>query len=402
MSERMPLTDETRVILLLCGRFGLRQPGIKPLTQGEYHGLDQTLRSRELTPGNLLGGDAKGLLSGTGNSTLSLDRLSALLDRRDELDHTLDAWEGVGIWVLGERDHDYPLRLRERLVSARPPLLFGTGPREFLDLGGICIVGSRDSPEQAMHFSRTLGQRCGQESLTVISSDMRGVDRETVSATLDAGGRVIVALSDSLEKAVVSRRHRDALENGRLTLVTPFSPDARFSVANAMRVNRYQYALSDTAVIVETRRKGGIWSGAEENRKEGWVPAFVRVGDTMSPGNMALRNLGLFPISQQEIDDADNLNEFFVSHILKYREQRKEGRPVDGGTGTAPGAKGLLDLYSVFLTELQAMAADTPCDEAAIISHFGIEQAQARAWLKRAESEGRIKRLTRPLRFLAT
>ncbi|NUN94341.1 MAG: DNA-processing protein DprA, partial [Verrucomicrobiae bacterium] len=115
--------------------------------------------------------------------------------------------------------------------------------------------------------------RAASEDLVVISSDMRGIDREAISAALAAGGRTVCVLSDSLEKAVVSKRYREPLAAGRATLVTPFTPDTRFTVANAMRANRYQYGLSDAAIIVESRQTGGIWSGADENRKHGWVPA---------------------------------------------------------------------------------------------------------------------------------
>ena len=58
-----------------------------------------------------------------------------------------------GIWVIGERDKEYPSRLLHRLKTSRPPLLFGAGPPDLLNSGGICIVGSRNSPETALNFS---------------------------------------------------------------------------------------------------------------------------------------------------------------------------------------------------------------------------------------------------------
>ena len=67
---------------------------------------------------------------------------------------------------------------------------------EYLDQGGVCIVGSRDSSKSALNFSATLGCRCAREGMTVISSDMRGVDREAVSSVLNRSGRVVIVLSD--------------------------------------------------------------------------------------------------------------------------------------------------------------------------------------------------------------
>ena len=397
MPDLVTPTSETRATLLLCGRFGERRPGLKPLTQGEFHELDRFLDARQLSPGRLIeGGPPLSSLSGLDGNPQA-DRIPALLDRRGDLEQALGLWARNGIWVLGERDGDYPRRLRQRLVSASPPLLFGAGPREILGQGGICILGSRDSPEPALDFTKRLGARCGEEGLTVISSDMRGVDREAISSALAAGGKVIGVLSDSLEKALAAHRHREALASGRLALVTSFSPDTRFTVANAMRSYKYQYALSDAAVIVETRRKGGIWSGADENRKEGWVPAFVRAGENMSSGNMALLHLGLSPITRRDIRGPEPLGEFFTNHMTRFRKARGDA----GAGGGMAERQPLLDIYSFFLAELTVLAAHQPKSEKEIMDCFGLERAQVRKWLDRAVCEGRIEKPTGSDRYIA-
>jgi predicted Rossmann fold nucleotide-binding protein DprA/Smf involved in DNA uptake len=232
-----------------------------------------------------------------------------------------------------------------------------------------------------------LACRCAQEGLTVISSDMRGVDREAVSSALDRSGRVVIVLSDRLEKTVLAKRYRDALSEGLLAMVTPFSPNVGFSVANAIRVNRYQYALSDVAVVVETRRKGGIWSGADENRNEGWVPAFVRSEQTMSPGNLALLHLGLAPLTQQDIENVESLSDFFISHAVSHNKMNASGTAIDGKK-RAP-----LSLYALFLAEFRTITVSKSQSESEIMRHFGIEQVQARIWLERAEREGQAEKI---------
>lgn len=392
------LSTDATAILLLCGRFGERRPGIKPLTQSEYHDLDGALENQKLTPGSLLDETKRGFLKTEGAGVASPERLMTLLARSDELERALDNWTSAGIWVLSERDRDYPQRLRQRLTSARPPLLFGAGPKEPLDHGGVCIVGSRDSPKPALEFAQALGAQCAREGLSVISSDMRGVDREAISAALAKEGPVISVLSDSLEKTISQRRNRDALASGLLTLATPFSPETRFTVANAMRANKFQYALSDAAVIVETRRKGGIWSGADENRKEGWVPAFVRVGESMSQGNGALLHLGLFPIAMKDVESGDNLRDFFLSYALKHRDLGETAMTNSGMAATTNDIPPL-DLYSVFLTKFLSLAAHRPHSEEEIMNLFNIKRSQAREWLGRAVEEGRVKKYKRPVRY---
>ncbi len=381
------MSDDTRAIALLCGHFGPRRGEPKPLSPAEYHGFAGFLHSRDLGPAALLTGDAGAALASHAGDLPSTERIGALLSRDRELGTAMTRWQRAGIWVMGEGDPHYPAHLRSRLGSGGFPLLFGAGPIDRLDRGGVCIVGSRDSPQIGLEFARTLGARCARESMTVISSDMRGIDREAISAALGGGGRVISVLSDSLEKATAAKRNRAALESGSMTLVTPFSPDTRFSVSNAMRANKYQYALSDVAVVVDTRRKGGVWSGADENRNEGWVPAFVRAGERMSPGNTALLHLGAQPITLEDVRDCERLDDLFLARSRGADPARTPEPPL------------VPDLYGEFLRGLRALQADGPVSEARVMEVFAIERSQARKWLARAVSEGRAEKHGRPARY---
>ena len=217
---------------------------------------------------------------------------------------------------------------------------------------------------------------------------MRGVDREAVSASLGSSGQAIIIMSDRLEKAVLAKRYRDSLANNQLTMVTPFSPNAAFSVANAIRLNRYQYVLSDIAVIVETRRKGGVWTGADENRIEKWVPAFVRADQPMSPGNFALLHLGLQAITQQNVVNIESLSDFFISQT---RKDKNNSLPPAISKDELNPPK---DLYSFFLAEFQAIAKNSPQTETSVMEYFDIEQMQARKWLDRAVAEGSAEKVT--------
>jgi predicted Rossmann fold nucleotide-binding protein DprA/Smf involved in DNA uptake len=373
----------TKATLLLSARLGDTSAGLRPLSPSEYHHLAQWLDTRGSTFAELLRADARILL----RPYPGAERILELLTRSAEVERVLAHWGQLGIWVLGERESTFPLRLRQRLRTACLPLIFGAGRRETLDEGGLSIVGSRDSPPEAQDFARRAGARAGRDGMVVISSDMRGIDREAISAALACGGRVLCVLSDRLEKAVMSKRYREPLASGRATLVTPFTPDTRFTVANAMRANRYQYGLSDAAIIVETRQTGGIWSGADENRKHGWVPAFVRADVNASPGNNALLHLGLLPITRADIEDSPSLAQFLI--------ERATASPMPAPAlatlqRTPTSASVKHDLYAIFARELETLDRAITCSEEAVADHFGIELQQARVWLARARQEGRI------------
>ena len=373
---------DTRAILLLCGHFGARLDAARPLTPAEFHALADWLERRSSTPGALLRGDAAAVAGAGVHERVDNARLSRLLGREAELEAALARWTDQGIWVLSERDEGYPWRLRRRIRSGGFPLLFGAGPKTWLNDGGLCVVGSRDCSDAGRRFARRLGERCAEENIPVISSDMRGIDRETVTATLRREGRALNVLADSLEKAVTARRNRRPLAAGQLAMVTPFDPRSRFSVSNAMRANKYQYSLADAAVVVESRRTGGIWSGADENRREGWVPGFVRIDDDTSPGNRALLHLGLAPITSKDLESAGDLRSFFA--------RQPTARPT---------AADVPDLYGAFTDGLSTLLDPGPRTETEIMDHFGIERVQARKWLERARAEHRIVCSGRPSRY---
>lgn len=375
-------TAVARATLLLTVK--LKEGGdSRPLTRSEYHSLAAWLDVRGIPLAALLLPEARTIL----RTYPGAERILQSLSHVAEADALLEYWQSLGIWVLGERDEAFPSKLRQRLPGGCLPLLFGAGSIQLLDRGGLCVVGSRDCVEESLEFAKLAGARSAAEDIVVISSDMRGIDREVISAALAAGGRVICVLSDSFEKALTSKRYRDAIATGRATLVTPFLPDSRFAVANAMRVNRYQYGLSDAAIIVEARQSGGIWSGAEENRKHRWVPAFVRTGAEVPSANIALLHLGLLPITQNDIEQSSNLTHLLLS---RSKQCNVPQAAAEAAEPPAPPPIRRGDLYSLFMSELALLDASVCCCEESIARAFGLEVAQATAWLARARREGRL------------
>ena len=378
---------ETRATILLTTRLGEAGDDLKPLSPAEFRSAQRWLSERGISLGDLLSWDHRAAVDAMIAEGVGTALIASLLDRQDSLSRAVDHWSEAGIWVIGESDKDYPERLGHRLGTAGFPLLFGAGPREFLTTGGVYIVGSRNTSDVGLAFSKTLAARCGAEGITVISSDMRGADREAMGAASAAGGNIICVLSDSLEKAVAAKRHRQLLEQGKLTVITPFSPDTRFRVANAIRVSRYQYCLGDFAVIVETRRTGGVWLGAEENRKENWVPAFVRADDAAPLGNEALLSLGYMPLAENEVSDCDNIGAYLISRLTSSSSAPS---PATVGPVDAASDVGTM-LFNIFCEKLAVFVGQTARSPEEIQDYFGIEPEQAEAWIAQALDDGVIE-----------
>ena len=287
MSASRPGPD-AEAILLLCGRFGSeRHDAFQPLSTAEYGELAQWLAVRGARPADLLGRSGS---SGEGSGEIPLDpaRLQFLLGRGTALALALDRWSRAGLWVMARSDDDFPWRLKRRLRQAAPPLLYGAGDRALLDAGGLAIVGSRDAPPAALDFTRSLAAACAADGVAVVSGGARGVDTEALRTATQAGGVALGVLPGELLKTSLGRENRLDLHAGRLALLSAVPPEAAFEPGHAMARNRYIYALSDRAVVVDAALgQGGTWTGATENLRQAWVPLHVRP-DPGRDGNTAL------------------------------------------------------------------------------------------------------------------
>jgi len=293
----MILTPNAQAILLLCSHLGL-QPGAEyaPLTLREWNPLARKLLEAGFQPGDLLGWAVSDLMSSLGLSEEEAARLTRLRERTESLAKALDHLESLGIGVITRADMDYPLRYKERLKDSAPCVLFYAGERQLLGQPGLAVVGSRHLDEAGQACAEFVGNACGFSGLVLYSGGAKGVDTLSMRAALEARGSAVGVLADSLERAMRVPETRSALERGDLCLVTPYTPNAGFSVGAAMGRNRLIYTLADYAIVVASDAEtGGTWAGATETLKAGWVPVFVLDHPAMPEGNRRLIQRGGLP-----------------------------------------------------------------------------------------------------------
>ncbi|MGB9752296.1 MAG: DNA-processing protein DprA [Roseiflexus castenholzii] len=430
------LTPDTQAILLLCGTFGRRGSSVAPLSAAEYHALALWLHAQQRRPGDLLRPEGVVCIQSMPGAPVVQERLLALLARGGALALTVEGWSNKGLWVMSRSDPDYPQRLRARLERIAPPLLYGAGNRRLLQNGGLAIVGSRRITEDAIAFTCDIARRSAIQGIPVISGAARGVDSEAMQAALAADGAAVGVLADSLLRAAVSGKYRQALRNGNLALVTAYDPEAGFSVGNAMGRNKYIYTLSDYGLVVSASLgEGGTWDGAIECLKKQWVPLFVWSSDKAGPGNQRLCEMGAISLSQELLSKYASLHHLFndlsrasvPTSLLRESEAINEHSarmsPAKGMNTTAGNERSVHDTSSLDQATLALMPVDTngaaPAidlfpivwphlvqalrvarTEREIAQHCGIEPQQARAWLQRAVQEGLAVKLTRPTRYV--
>jgi predicted Rossmann fold nucleotide-binding protein DprA/Smf involved in DNA uptake len=158
----------------------------------------------------------------------------------------------------------------------------------------------------------------------LVSGAARGIDQAAMRGALEAGGQVIGVMADSLERAALNRAHRELLLDSKLVLISPYDPSAGFNVGHAMQRNKFIYALSDAAVVVNSDyEKGGTWAGAvEQIEKLRLVPIYVRSNGEIGKGLEALQRRGALPWPNPSTPQ--ELNEFLSQAIIDTHVSRSE------------------------------------------------------------------------------
>lgn len=299
-------TSDSLTLLLLFSQIGQEDDTHKPLTLREWNPMARRMQAANLRPADLLELPPADMKTRLDLGTEEVTRISVLLSRSERLQRSLDHYARLGIHPLTRSDSDYPERYLTRLKDSAPPVLFYAGEKALLGQPGIAVVGSRHLDEAGQECARFIGNACGISGQVLYSGGAKGVDTISMEAALEARGTAVGILADSLERAVRSRQ--EALKRGDLCLVTPYSPNAGFSVGAAMGRNRLIYCLADYAIVVASDAEtGGTWAGATETLKHGWIPVFVLEHDQMPAGNKELIQKGGLPFPHPFMDLPINL-----------------------------------------------------------------------------------------------
>ena len=296
------LTEDSKTILLLCGVFGENKSNdvVKPLVIGEYNKLISALTSRNLRPSDILDPGILVDIRDDIERICEYRRIEELLKRGVMLAFALENWLNSGIWAITRAERHYPMKLRNKFGNNSPPIIFGVGDTSIFDIDGLAVVGSRNVDIEGENYAREIGRHCAQDGISIVSGGARGVDRITTVSALAAGGTAVGVLTDGLMRSSLSSSYRDAIVDRRLLLISPFNPNARFSIGNAMARNKYVYALSSFSLIISAEmEKGGTWAGAiEELKRKNRSKVFVRAEGNIPRGNQGLLKLDAFPFPE--------------------------------------------------------------------------------------------------------
>lgn len=435
------LSKTAQATLLLTSYFSkASSDDVKPLTNGEWGRFALWLKERALNPADLLVPDPKELLNGWSDERVSPERIVQLLSRGHSLALAFEKWQRAGLWVVTRSDHEYPKRLKQRLKTDSPPVLFGCGNKDLLNSGGLAVVGSRNAGEQDLRFTDRVGAKAAAEGVAIISGGARGVDESAMLGALNHDGHVIGIMADSLLKAATSAKWRKGLMDGKVVLISPFYPEAGFSAGNAMSRNKYIYCLADSSLVIHSGLKGGTLNGAEENLKKGWVPLWVKPTSDKDAANANLvakggywcdADIDKLSISKlftrvQPLQQAQQVDEYQTDLFAQvpqddgaYESSQSnliaENLDNDNQASDIEIYKNVIqnelvnlneqqvlsfDFYQIFIAELRRLAKE-PVTVDYLLAETSLHKSQLTEWLQRATTDGLVFKLNRPIRYQA-
>ena len=437
------LSPTAQATLLLTSYFSkASNESAKPLTNSEWRRFALWLKDRSTTPADLLVTNPKTLLQGWHDARISAERIIELLSRGHSLALAMEKWQRAGLWVVTRSDPEYPRRLKQRLKTDSPPVLFGCGNKALLNAGGLAVIGSRNASEADLAFTDQVGAKAAKEGFAIVSGGARGVDETAMLGAMKQGGVVIGVMADSLLKAATSSKWRKGLMDDHAVLVSPFYPEAGFSAGNAMARNKYIYCLADSSLVIHSGKKGGTLNGAEENLKKAWVPLWVKQTTDKDAANADLVAKGgrwleadteAFKISELMCNEGGRANQmkeqmgdlfsmpaqpelFFEAESnpepesgpeevvepereIVVSESQTKIQDIPQQTAESDAApSGPIDFYQLFTSELQRLA-EKPVTVEELIESTQLHKSQLTEWLKRAVDDEQVKKLNRPVRY---
>lgn len=319
----MQYDEIMQATMLLCCYFNKNEvKNFKPLSGLEYSKLAQWLYQNKWSPADLLSQTDEILTEWDDpKGKITAERIKQLLGRGVSMSFALEKWTKQGIWVISRVSEFYPKAIKKHLGEQRPPVLFGLGNQQLLNQTSLGIVGSRSITENDELFAADKAKQAVEEGYTIISGGAKGVDQAAMRAALEHGGQSIGILADGIYTNETRRIFLNYLRQGALVLISPFFPEAGFSVGSAMARNKFIYTMSEAVIVVKSDKdKGGTWTGAKENLNKKWVPLLVR--DFAEEGNQALIQMGGIALGHQQVPYSQLLSKHAQNSEVKIVENK--------------------------------------------------------------------------------
>jgi predicted Rossmann fold nucleotide-binding protein DprA/Smf involved in DNA uptake len=289
------LTGGEYGFLLLTSSLG--NPARKPLTCAQFRELTErvkNMKSRELSRDMEISD-----FVAIGYSPNQARNILELLQDGEALNWYIMQARKQNCVPITRATASYPAIVRQRLGLDSPGCLWAKGDLSILDTPAVSLVGSRDLMEPNREFAAEVGRQAALQGLTLVSGNARGADKTAQDACLEAGGRVISVVADSLCEHKIQPNVLYLSENGF---------DEAFSSQRAISRNRVIHTLGRMVFVAQcSLERGGTWDGTTKNLRYGWSPvACYRDG---SEAACQLERMGAYLVDRRDLADFGGMPE---------------------------------------------------------------------------------------------
>lgn len=237
-------TKETSQALMLLTQTLGKEPGrgCQPLDNEEFARLEKYLDEQGKPLSALVNRGWEQVIAGFPEA----QRVQKLLERGFLLSMQANSCQTLSITPVCRHENAYPQRLCA--LGDAPPVIYCLGSTTQLNNGYTAIMAPRTRDEEVVTYVRKIGKAMGIAQKPLATGTGRTTENALMEEAFSVGIPVLGVMRSSLALAATDRRYRNALIEGKLTLVSAADPSGRQLDRDADALIQ---ALSERTVVID-------------------------------------------------------------------------------------------------------------------------------------------------------
>ncbi|GMV99112.1 MAG: hypothetical protein AMXMBFR84_02510 [Candidatus Hydrogenedentota bacterium] len=221
--------------------------------------------------------------------------LAAAVSHREQAERIYLKATHAGAQAVTVQSDDYPRGLLSSLGESAPVLLWIAGNMDVLAAPCGAVVGARDAGERGLLLAQACAEALVEAAMTVVSGGAQGVDMAAHSAAIGGGGVTAMVLPQGVLTFRPPREALEAMDEGRLALISACPPDMEWQTHAAVERNAFISGLSDLVCVIEPKKKGGSIRTGRAAIEQG-KPVLVYPAPSFPEGARLLQAAGAVPL----------------------------------------------------------------------------------------------------------
>lgn len=197
------------------------------------------------------------------------------------------------IWLISDRDEDYPEILHE--ISNSPAALYGTGNIASLkNTTALGVVGTRKPTHYGLEATEKITGELARAGVTIVSGLATGIDSRAHATAIENSAKTIAVLGSGLDQNSLFPQEnrglmRRIIESGGAAL-SEYPPGTPALKEHFPQRNRIISGLSQGILVIEAREKSGALITArfalEQNREVFALPGSIFTPTAVGPNRL--------------------------------------------------------------------------------------------------------------------